>query len=670
MKRRGLQSASISDAAGKLGVSSAWTNETQLQSAEISLLDQKWIRTVVLFLTFVTFLPALENGFVDIASGMLGDRANNLLLANRDSKLVLTGTPFGAYHPILWSTFAFDHRLWWMDPFGYHLTSLLLHIGNAVMVYSIASFLIAYSRLFQSSDVTIAEKLAAALATLIFAIHPLRVEPVAWVSARAELLSSLWGLLSIYAYLRAKAASEAHPRALFLMRLSIFTYACSLVSGPAGLFLPIVLLLLDVYPLHRAQRFPSPFRANDRKLYYEKTRYVLVAVCWMIVTIVAGDNAAALVESYASGAFERILHQLAAPAFYLWKFAIPLALSPSQELNGSAAAAFAATSILLCVGAFAAYGFWRASATAWFSYAVLLWTHYRVDSAGQQILADRYSYLALIPLAIIAGAALVHWAVVFSKQKRWRSAVAVGTAVTIVAAFVLLTRYRLPMWRDAETLWKKTVATTASSHAYFNLAMVSESHGKFDDAVTYYRRAAELNPQRWDAHERAADLLQQRGKINDAAEHYRRVVQSRPRALKSRENLAAGLVNLGNIPEAIKHLRIVLDLAPERNDVRVKLGTILAVEGRVHEAAHLFRTAAEQDPADGRHFLRLGQVLAAQGRLPEAVENFREAVRLRPADAEAHESLGKALAESGRRDEAAAHLREALNILRSTPTER
>jgi tetratricopeptide (TPR) repeat protein len=656
MKLKGLQSAAGSGRAGKLGSTPEWTGPIQLQSAKILRLDHEYVWTVAVVLVFVTFLPALQHEFIDSGGG--------------DSKIVLTGAPFGSYHPILWSSFALDHGLWWMDPFGYHLTSLLLHVVNAVIVYSIASLLLSYARVFESSNFGMPEKLTALSATLLFAIHPLRVEAVAWVSARAELLSTLWGLLGIYGYLRAKAETEAQPHALSFMRFSIVAYACSLLSGPSGFFLPIIFLLLDGYPLHRAQRFPSLFRVDERKLYYEKTPYALIAACATVVSLLTSGEESAVMASYAPGMVERILHQLAAPAFFLWKFALPLRLSPAYELNGSAAAAFAATSIFLGIGALAAYRRWRACATAWFCYVVFLLAHYRPDVAGQQLLADRSSYFAMLPWSIVAGAALVRWSVVSSKDKKRRSALGAAIAAGVVAACAFLTRYQLPMWRDAETLWKTSAVATGGSQAFFSLALVSESQGKLEDAVAHYRRAAELNPQRWDAHERAADLLQQRGNIHGAAEHYRRVAQLQPRALKPREHLAAGLVNLGNIPEAVKHFRALLDLAPERNDVRVKLGTILAVEGRVSEAADLFRIAAEAEPGDGRHFLRLGQVLAAQGKLPEAVENFRKAVRLRPEDFEAHESLGKALAELGAREEAAVHLREALRILRSTPSER
>ena len=254
----------------------------------------EWIPIVVLFVTFATFLPALGNQFIDPGGGPLTTGSPGF--GDRESAIHSQTLP---YWPILWATFEFDRSLWWMDPFGYQLTNLLLQTAAAIVVYPVVSSLIFSARVFDGGHSGAGAKLAAAFATLILALHPLRVEPVAFLPARAELASGFWALLSMYGYLRTKAAGENATSFTPWSLFSIVAYGCSLLSGPSGYALPVVLLLLDVYPLRRAERFPSIFRADERNLYSEKTPYFVVAFCFAVFILLPGIQNTAVMESYA-----------------------------------------------------------------------------------------------------------------------------------------------------------------------------------------------------------------------------------------------------------------------------------------------------------------------------------------------------------------------------------
>jgi tetratricopeptide (TPR) repeat protein len=315
---------------------------------------------------------------------------------------------------------------------------------------------------------------------------------------------------------------------------------------------------------------------------------------------------------------------------------------------------------------------WPALVPLWLCYILLLLPVFRDGFPVEQVFADRFTYLAALPWTLLIGACAERGLYVVA-VRGMRTPVLVSCASIIVAGLTtlgVLTWRQIPLWQNAETLWRNAAAMNPTSSAYYNLAMLSESQGNYGDAVSSYRRALELNPERWEAHERAGALLYKQGKMAEALEHYRVFVQFNPNSIEARENLATALVNQAQTREAVEHLRKVIELAPERNLARVKLGMILAVEGRLDEAAQVLAIAAKKDPNDGRILLQMGRVLAAQGKLNDAVNYFREATRLLPHDAEAHESLGRGQLELGNKEEGAKHLAESLRILRSSPTAR
>ena len=569
-------------------------------------------------------------------------------------------------------TLGLDHVLWWADPFGYHLTNLLLHLCNAVLLYRIGlELFFHWSSASRSPDETWL-RVAAGLAALAFALHPLRVESVAWASARGEMVASAFFLLSLFGYLKANAPADVCRNPVRWTIISTCAFLLSLLAGPSGLVLPIILLVIDRYPLRRWIGLGSRCGSEAGRLLWQKAPYFVLAIACVVTTIVARNFEPTPQSAYQVDSSTWILHQLAAPAFYLWKSILPIGLSPAYELSGWYVAVYVAAGVVICAGVLSVRDRWPALAPAWLCYLVLLLPIFRSEFPAEQIVADRYTYLAALPWALLIGVAINQCRNGGAIRRLGRQPLLWGTGLIIVAFTTLgvLTWSQARVWRDAETLWRNAVAVNPSSRAHFNLATLSEAQGKYDDAIASNRRVVEIDPQRWDAHERAARLLQKQGKIAEAVEHYGVVVRLNPNATDARENLASGLVNQGETGEAIQHFRKVLELASERNEIRVKLGTILAVEGRLGEAEAILRAAAKADPKDGRILLQLGQVLAAQGRLNEAVHYFREATLLRSEDAEAHENLGRGLSELGKKDEAAKHLQEALRILRSTPSTR
>lgn len=641
------------------------TTTTEVSSRRFSGVAQGCIVLIVL----AAFLPVLQNLFVD------GDKKNLVdNLAYQRQGWPQLGWMFGSfylghYQPLVWLTFGLDHFLWWADPFGTHLMSLSIHVVNAVLIYVIGMELFSHRSSDDRSLGAAWSSAAAGIAALGFALHPLRVEPVAWASARGELIGTTFLLLSLFGYLKANAAISVRRDSQSWSIISICAFLFSLLASPDGLVLPIILLIIDVYPLRRLTIFKAGWGLKAAKLLQQKGSYFFLTVLFVMVHLAARQFRPIDQPIFIEGFFVWMLHQLAAPAFYLWKALLPFGLSPAYDLSGASITVYVAAGVVLCAGVFYVRDRWPALMSVWLCYLVLLLPICRGEFSVEQFLADRYTYLAGIPWAFLIGVVVSHYgSVVPGRMLGTQHLIcAAGLMIIFFSTLGILTWEQAHAWRDPETLWKHAVLVNPTSRAYIQLANLSEAQGRYDDAITANRRAAELDSRRWDAHEAAARLLEKQGKIGEAVEHYRTVVRLNADAIDARENLAAGLVSQGQIEEAVYHFRKVLELAPKRNETRVKLATVLAVVGRLDEAAQLFTDAAKADKNDGRILLQLGRVLAAQGSLDEAVHYFTEAARLRPEDAEVQESLGRGLFELGKKDEAAKHLREALRILRSSP---
>jgi protein O-mannosyl-transferase len=619
-----------------------------------------------------TFLPTLQNGFVDWDEKSLINNSAYRGFGWAELRWMFADFQFGRYEPLTWLTLGLDHVVWWTDPFGYHWTSLLLHAGNATAVYLLALGLFSSgeSAGLQSSNEI--RKLAAGLSALVFAVHPLRVEPVAWASARSEILASLFFLCSVLFYLQAVGTNQANRRRARSMTLSVSAYGLSLLSGMSGIALPGVLLVLDVYPLGRFATLENWLSPEARRLYKEKIPYFLIALVAVAIAFIGSNEKSFVGDTFGKPPMTEIERGVASPVFQFWKAFVPFGLSPVYELRGWVLALSACASLAVSIWLYLMRKRWPALLASWVCYLMLLWLVPYHGSFGLEVLSDRRAYLSCIPWAVLTGAAVILCWQADLKGRFRRSLLfaGAGASAMILLGLGALTSAQTRVWRDAETLWRNAAAGSGASMAYYNLAALFETKGKYDEAIASYRQVTKIDPQRWDAHEKAGLLLQKQDKIREAVEHFRSAVKINPDATDARSNLAAGLVSRGEMIEAVQEFRKVLEVAPDRNETRVKLGTILAVQGRLGEATVLLQQAAENDPQDAKTLLKLGQVLAAQGDLERAIHFLRDAVRLQTEDAEAQESLGRALVENGSKDEGAKHLQEALRIMKSSPASR
>src|SRR5881628_2118970 len=367
------------------------------------------VPALIALVTFAAFLPVLQNQFVD------WDDQRNFLDNHHYRGLGWTHlrwmwtTHLGHYIPLTWMTLGLDYLLWGMNPVGYHLTNLLLHAANAVVFFFVVRRLLTRA-LSSPSERGHALALSAGFASLVFAIHPLRVESVAWVTERRDVLSGLFYLLTILLYLRAR---EREERGRGWYWLSVAAFVCALLSKSMVVNLPVVLLILDVYPLRRLGGAVGWLSESARRVYVEKIPFVLLAAAASAIAVMAQSS----VHAAASLAQLSVPGRLAVSAyglsFYLWKMVVPVNLSPLYELpptvNPWAPPFLLSYGLVLAITALVLALRRRVPGlpAAWVAYIVVLLPVLGIFQSGPQIAADRYTYLAGLGWAVLAGAGLL-----------------------------------------------------------------------------------------------------------------------------------------------------------------------------------------------------------------------------------------------------------------------
>ena len=657
---------------------------------------------LVALITFVVFSPALKNGFVN------WDDYENIVnnphyrgLGWSQLGWMFTTFHHSLYRPLTWVSLGLDHSLWGMNPLGYHLTSILFHAANAVLVFYLTQQWLTLRDKTAVPGRDLSVRIAAALAALIFALHPLRVEPVAWVSARNDLLSAFFFLLTVIFYLEyARRKVNDEHRSVSWFVVAVAAYACSLLAKASGITLPLILLVLDVYPLGRLGK-RGWFGPAVRKVWWEKLPFFFLAVFAGLAAVAAKYEAGALVGSEGHDLADRIAQGLYGITFYLVKTLLPTGLVPLYEFPSDfyvfnwRIILSAIVFLLFSLGFFAARYRWPAGLAGWIIYLLLLAPVSGLAQAGPQLVADRYSYLSCMVWAILCATVLIRlW-----RLRTFSTALLIGILLFMLFGFSVLTWKQTEIWHDTQTLWNHALAVRPSSFAYFHIAKLMAERGDLAEADKHLRRAAEINPKNdiiqsnlalvlarqgnlaeaTKHFHRALEInpkdsatlnnmgitLAQQGKLDEAIHHFERALEIRPRDASGHTNLANVLLARGDLDGATKHLRLAIEIDPADADNHYNFAMVLAQRGSLAEATHHLRRVVELKPGDAAAANNLAVTLAKQGELAEAGQRFEEALRISPDLAEAHAGLARVLAAQKKPEEAMRHYQEALRILKA-----
>ena len=510
-------------------------------------------------LTFLCFLPALQGEFVnwdDDINLLLNPDYRGLSISHL--KWMFTTTLGGHYIPVTWMTFGLDFLLWGMNPTGYHLTNLLLHAANAVLVFFLLRALV--RRAVHPASET-ALRWAAAGGALLFSIHPLRVESVAWITERRDVLSAFFLLLTLLLYLRGERGWKWWIAAMGC-------FVLSLLSKAWGITLPAILLMLDVYPLRRF--------ADGRpwRLILEKVPFAIPAVAAAWIGLLAQASSGATEYASVIGFGDRLLHAGYGLCFHLWKTAAPVGLSPLYLVDsglGPARAIFIActlTAVAVTVAVLLMRRRRPALGVAWACTAIVLVPVLGLTQAGQQLTADRYSYLASLPVAALAAAGLL-----LLRRRR-----AVGAAAALaLATFGIMTVVQSQVWRDSTTLWNQALKVDPRNYrAYASRAHARMSWDDLEGAIADYTSALQINRRFPEAYNNRGVARFQSGDLDGAIADYTEVLRLRPRDARAYYNRAGARHGLGDRAGAVRDLERALSVAPRGWPRRRMAGALLA----------------------------------------------------------------------------------------------
>lgn len=617
-----------------------------------------WARVVplvVVLLTSVAFLPSLDNGFVN-----WDDQLNFIENPNyrglKWDNLCWMFTTFhaGPYQPLSWLTLGVDYVLWGMDARGYHLTSLLFHVATVLAFYFVALQLMRSAWDKPADNDSMAMRFSAAAAALLFGVHPLRVESVAWATERRDVVSGLFFMLTLLAYVRASRLDRQTSDYRKWLALSVLAYLASLLGKGMAVTMPVLLLVLDWYPLRRFAATPPgrnvegpespPGRLNPtpswfappfRSLWLEKVPFLILAVAAGLAGIHGQVHSGAVATLDQYGLNRRIGVSLFATAFYLYKTLTPWNLSPlvpmprTLDLFSWPYVLSAAVLGALTFFAVAYRRRWPGFLAVWLGYVVMLAPVSGLTQMGPQIAADRYTYLPCLGWALLGGW-LIHRLV--RTRHRLFPVMALVTASGI-AALSVLTWFQTTIWYDSVSLWRHAASIYPDSQLiHQNWGAALAASGNPQEALRRYQEAARLAPQSAEAHNNIGNALLSLGRPAEAEASLRRAIELKPEHGGAHYNLGNVLVQLGRLQEAVRHYLLAIKYRPALVSARVNLANTLDRLGRHEEAEAQWQIATQQDPRNEGAYDNWAIALNRRGHYAKAVDVLRQGTVHCPGD--------------------------------------
>ena len=616
-----------------------------------------WLLAAFLALaTLALYWPVTRHDFINYDDDLYVTAnvhvQNGLTLENL--KWAFSHVVLGNWHPVTVLSHMLDCRLFGLQPWGHHLTSLLLHALNTALVFLLLRTL---------TGAVWRSLLVAAL----FGWHPLRVESVAWVAERKDVLSAGFGFLSLLCYARYARGTESRiqnpesrnrkaeaRRIASGYWLALLFFACGLMSKPMLVTWPFVMLLLDYWPLKRfaggqlkvagspaPNLQPSTF--NSQLLTEKIPFFVLAAAASLVTYLVQKQEGAVMtVDHFPPGA--RAGNALMAYGRYLGKTFWPADLAVFYPHPGYWPRAEVLLAGVLLAGLSALVLVKRRRQpyllVGWLWFVGTLAPVIGLVQVGEQAMADRYTYIPSVGVLIMSV-----WGA-YELTRRWRHQVillALASAVALILCFAL-TREQLGYWQDSETLFRHALDVTQNNHiAHNNLGDALLEKGQADDAIRQFQEVIRLKPNDADAYNNLGNALGEQGRIDEAISDYHEALRLKPDNASAHYSLGAALEAKGQTDGAISQYQEALRLNPDDVAAHNNLGNAYLNKGQTDEAISQYQEAIRIKPDYANARNNLGVALASHGRNDEAISQYQEALRLKPDYTEARDNLAVAL---------------------------
>ena len=576
------------------------------------------------------------------------------------------------WHPLTWLSHMLDCQLFAANPAGHHLTNLFFHIINTLLLFFVLKRMTHFPW-------------RSAFVAALFAIHPLHIESVAWVAERKDVLSTLFFMLTIWAYIR----YVERPGIYRYLAILLF-FVLGLMSKPMLVTLPFVLLLLDFWPLGRLhlegpvfnrdpndmKALDSRLRGNDKKgaavgngngkgsgmgLIIEKIPLFILSGASICVTLFAQWSGIAPVVSLPLAT--RISNALVSYISYMGKMIWPHDLAvfypypesiPLWQVGGSIMLLILITAVAVRLRRSCPYVI-----AGWLWYLGALVPVIGLVQVGYQSMADRYTYLPMIGLFVA-----IAWAAP-DLLARWRfQRIALTTlAACVIAALMTVSLFQIRYWQNSMTLFARALSVTKNNFVIeTNMGASLAEQGKFGEAIAHYQEALRIKPDDFEARYNLANALAKQGKLEEAVSNYAGILQTRPAAAVVHNNMGIALSQLGRTGEAVDHFREALRIKPDFQDAGANLEKALMGQTKTKKPVPEKVAIQPADPNSAEGQLRMGLSLFQDGRADEAIPKFEEALRLNPKLVAAHISLGLIMAQKRNLDKAIDHFRKALKI--------
>jgi protein O-mannosyl-transferase len=539
------------------------------------------------------------------------------------SGIIWAFTSFDAsnWHPVTWLSHMADVQLFGMNPGAHHITNAVIH--------SLSSLLLLFLLLRITGSLWKSSVVAA-----LFALHPAHVESVAWVAERKDVLSAFFCFLTLYFY--AEYGTKRKP-ALYL--LTLISFVIGLMSKPMLVTLPVLMLLLDFWPLRRwtgegEGDAPAASRlANSLTLVKEKIPFFVCSLGSGILTICAQSKGGAVKDLARISFGHRVENAIVSYVKYVGKMLWPHDMAILYPTVPSFPLWEVAGSVLVIGFATTAAYRWRNSypfvTLGWFWFLITLLPVIGLIQVGEQAMADRYTYIPAIGLFVIAAWGFAELTSRWQQRKR----VAALVAALVITASTVKTWNQIHYWNNDQSVFQHALDTTTGNYtAHYNLGYALSKQGDLDGAINHYQEALRLQPNLYETHNNLALVLARKGDVDAAIAEYRAALLLQPNMPQAHNSLGFALATKGDIDAATAEFLEALRLKPDYAAAHANLAFAHLNKGAVDAAIREFEEAVRLEPDQTKGYYGLGVALAGRGDLDAAAASFRKALAIDPDD--------------------------------------
>ena len=557
------------------------------------------------------------------------------------------------WHPITWLSHMLDAQIYGMNPRGHHLSNVLIHAVSAALVFLL---------LFQLTN----SFWPSSFAAVLFAIHPLHVESVAWVAERKDVLGAFFWFLTLIAY-AAYVANRKRP----LYFLALFLFMLGLMSKPMLVTLPVIMLLLDFWPLKRLFTYEGGTEGFDGDLgksslipiLKEKIPFFVCSLFSAIVTIYAQREGGAVNSLADTSLWLRIENSITAYVKYILMTLWPkdLAVIYPFPLQIQLWQVICSLLVLLLISAAAMrYGKRHPYLpVGWLWFLITLLPVIGLVKVGEQSLADRYTYIPHIGLFIMAA-----WGISdLAKGLPLRRIILTVTAGMVIIALTVLTWIQLGYWKDNISLFQHAIQVTTGNYvAHYSLGLALVNKGDVDAGIREYKEALAIYPDDFEVHDGLGVVFAKQGDLDGAIKEFQTAIAINPKGFEAHNNLGLALIKKGEMNQAIKEYQKSIEINPNYFNSHYNLSLALNDAGDLDAAVRECRNALAMKPNDFKTLYTLGSVLFKKGDLDAAIEEYKKTTAVNPVFSDAYYNLGLIYTKKGYLDAAIGEYRKVLTI--------